>query len=1114
MFEATVPSTDGSGLPVDVKAFESWAEKTVTDGLNNEGPKPGLKSTLFILGCWAKARPEKIESLFATPLVKILNKLAKEHLTFPVHPQALPSSAFESNTDLVMSALRLCRIRVADLKDQRRWLLSALVQLIERSTSARLCHFLLEIMRDWVLSPTESVPTQKEKAGLLLKMTAYEKKDDPTLFTSFLQLIYDIYTQPSLKRTDLTTRLEPAFLLGTRTTDPELRSRFIDLFNSNLPRSMAGRLQYILASQSWESLSSSYWIQQAIDLLLGCVDAEELLFPSSSSSKSESPLRALIQKAQVKDYLLPVRRLLHTDPSTAHILWISVFTTVWSTLSKAQQAESTRHLVSLLAKEHHLNQVDMRPNIVQSILEGILASSPAIVLPPFVVKYLGKTFEAWHTAIELMDRSLSLEPIRSDEALKDNTRDGLAELYADLCEDDLFYGLWRRRSIYAETNAALSYEQNGLWPQAEVMYETAQIKARTGVLPFTEPEYCLWEDHWILAAQKLQQWDILTDLAKAENNHDLLLECAWRLSDWGSMDRDMIDSTLAAVSDVATPRRKVFEAYTCLLKSQNSMEKNADFAKILDEAFQLSIRKWVSLPKAITMAHIPLLQLFQQYVELSEAALVFDSLAMTNAQNLEFRVAHDLKGIFTTWRERLPNFWDDISVWSDLLAWRQHVFSAVTKVYVPLIAPGETATYGYRGYHETAWMINRFGHVARKHQLHDVCSNALNKIYALPNIEISEAFLKLREQAMCHYQKTSSLAEGLESISTTNLMYFAPGQKAEFLTLKGMFIAKLGHVDDANHAFAQAVQMDLNLPKAWAEWGHYNDQLFKEKPTEQSYAANAVSCYLQAAGLYKSRKTRKLLVRVLWLLSLDDPTSTSIFRAFDDYQGETPVWYWITLVPQLLLSLSHRESKQAHVILNKIAKSYPQVRLRFALLVRVDTSLLIFSFVSRFPSGSFLPTPNVEGGLRRRQASTPSSSRQASEPPERRSVRQLPDRLRCERQSRILRRRIDSQSFRPLGRSAQPSSASSSALGARRGHSQHAQDGRPAPRPLDGEDGRPDSDSRKAAARGGHLPIHHRPADGWNAGELHALESPCSRMSADLSSPASFSAIHHSKRQG
>ncbi|CDZ98369.1 Histone acetyltransferase SAGA, TRRAP/TRA1 component, PI-3 kinase superfamily [Phaffia rhodozyma] len=944
MFEVIPLPAEDVKLETDMQTFQDWAENSIAEGLKNG---TSLKGTLFILQCWTVTRPDKIEHVFAPHLIKVLTKLCKDHVSPPPPPptttsSATPAALAEANVDHIIIVLNLCRPRVTELKDHRRWLLSGLVQLIEKSSSTRLCQYLLEIMRDWVLDPKEALPTHKEKAGLLLKMMAFEKRDDPALLGKFLQLVLDIYSEPSLKRTDLTTRLEPAFLLGTRNADPVLRSKFIDLFDQNLPSTLAGRLQYVLASQSWEALAGGYWIHQALDLLLGCVNSDEALIPGFVSNENSSLLQSLMAQATVGSYLLPARRLLHRDAEISHQVWVSVFKICWSTLSKSQQSDATRHLVALLAKEHHLNQVDMRPNVVQTILEGVLACSPAIVLPPFVVKYLGKTFDAWHTAIELMNNSLTLEPVRSDDGLRESTRDGLAELFADLCEDDMFYGLWRRRSIYAETNAALSYEQNGMWPVAQVFYEAAQIKARTGVLPFTEQEYCLWEDHWITSAQKLQQWDILSDLARAENNHDLLLECAWRLSDWGSFDRDTIESTLAAVSDVATPRRKVFEAYTCLIKTQNSTEKNGDFVKILDEAFQLSIRKWISLPKAITMAHVPLLQLFQQFVELQEASLVFESLAMTNAQNLEFRVGHDLKGIFTTWRERLPNFWDDISVWSDLLAWRQHVFSAVTKVYVPLIPQGETSTFGYRGYHETAWMINRFGHVARKHQLHEVCSNALNKIYALPNIEISEAFLKLREQAMCHYQKPDRLAEGLESISTTNLMYFAPAQKAEFLTLKGMFIAKLGHSEDANHAFAQAVQMDLNLPKAWAEWGRFNDRIFKEKPHDSNLAANAVSCYLQAAGLYKSRKTRKLLVRVLWLLSLDDSSTSAISKAFESYKGDMPAWYWITLVPQLLLSLSHREARHARAILMKIAKTYPQ-----ALFYQLRTSKEDFGAIKR-----------------------------------------------------------------------------------------------------------------------------------------------------------------------
>lgn len=347
---------------------------------------------------------------------------------------------------------------------------------------------------------------------------------------------------------------------------------------------------------------------------------------------------------------------------------------------------------------------------------------------------------------------------------------------------------------------------------------------------------------------------------------------------------------------------------------------------------QLSLRKWISLPPQLSVAHVPLLQHFQQFVELQEAVQIFGSLSSTTAQNLE-KKSSDLKMVLQAWRERLPNIHDDISIWSDLVAWRQNVFNAINKAYIPLIsssvqggnsATGSANTYGYRGYHETAWIINRFAHVARRHELLDVCFSSLNKIYTLPNIEISEAFLKLREQARCHYQKPGDLQAGLEVINNTNLMYFSTSQKAEFYTLKGLFHAKFGRVDEATQAFGSAVQLDMMQAKAWAAWGRFNDHRFTEVPNDMSWAAHAISCYLQAAGLYKSGKSRPLLTRVLWLLSVDDNTYT-ISRAFDTYKGDAAFWYWITLIPQLCLSISHREVRQARYILLNLAKHYPQV---------------------------------------------------------------------------------------------------------------------------------------------------------------------------------------------
>jgi len=312
-------------------------------------------------------------------------------------------------------------------------------------------------------------------------------------------------------------------------------------------------------------------------------------------------------------------------------------------------------------------------------------------------------------------------------------------------------------------------------------------------------------------------------------------------------------------------------------------------------------------------------------VELHDAQIICQSLHNTRAENLDQK-SSELKLLLGSWRDRLPNVWDDINAWQDLVTWRQHIFQLINRTYLQLLPHTNSAntnsSFAYRGHHETAWIINRFAHVARKQQLPEVCISQLAKIYTLPNIEIQEAFLKLREQAKCHYQNPDELTSGLDVINNTNLNYFGGSQKAEFYTLKGMFLAKLNQKDEANEAFGTALYYDIRLPKAWAEWGFYNDSAFKDHPEDYTMGAAAVSCYLEAASLWKSAKSRKLLSRVLWLLSIDN--EGKIAKAFEDFKGEQPLWFWVTFIPQLLTSLSHREARISRGILVRMAKIYPQ----------------------------------------------------------------------------------------------------------------------------------------------------------------------------------------------
>ena len=967
---------DEDDMEVDVPetAFLNFVFNVATSTMENHNLVAGI-SNFWTL---AQTRTDKMDPHMPLIMRALQAKLAKDQVTQVPVPggQPLPPNAkgpdghpinhdereHELSTRLTLKTIDIISSRMNDLGEQRRPFLSVLASLLERSPNVTLCEKILDLCESWVFNSNQAFPTLKEKNAVLHKMLLFEGRSDTGLLHKFLDLVLRIYEDPRITRTELTVRLEHAFLIGTRAVDVDIRNRFLGIFDRSLTKTASARLLYVMTQQNWDTLAETFWLSQAIQLIFGAIEPNapielhhddfRLISPSQVFATSTTDPRkndmilderyedlmmqhkrfcTRLNDVKAWDVLGPLCQLQHTDFQVAYDLWTALFPLCWSILTSEDRRDLEKGLVSLVTRDYHQRQLDRRPNVVQAIVEGAVLAQPKCKMPPQVLKWLTRTYDTWYTSAASLEAQV-LEPHNDPAPVRESSLDALLEVFSGLHEEDFFYGTWRRRCKFVETNSALSYEQMGMFDKAQDLYEAAQIKARTGAIPYSQGEYMLWEDHWLLCAQKLQQWDILQDFAKHENYNDLLLEAAWRTNDnWAGEQHDQLYSTIKAVSDAPTPRRTFFQAFITLLKFYDAAENNREynqqeFNRVCDESIQLSIRKWHQLPKRITNAHIPILQQFQQLVELHDASVISISLAQTNSSNLDQK-SGELKLLLSMWRDRLPNMWDDINAWQDLVTWRQHVFGLINRKYLNLLGPqpGNASgnSYAYRGFHETAWIINRFAHVARKHQLPEVCITQLGKIYTLPNIEIQEAFLKLREQAKCHYQNQNELNSGLDVINNTNLNYFVPQQKAEFFTLKGMFLAKLGQKEDANDAYGTALFYDIRLPKAWAEWGLYNDMKYKADPTDLEPASEAVSCYLEAAGLYKNAKSRKLLSRILWLLSIDN-SDGRVTKAFEDFKGETPVWYWITFIPQLLTSLGHREAGVARVLLLRIAATYPQ----------------------------------------------------------------------------------------------------------------------------------------------------------------------------------------------
>ncbi|KAJ3037893.1 hypothetical protein HDV00_001237 [Rhizophlyctis rosea] len=989
-----VQLTEGEPAAAEVADFVKAVDAVINNGIKE---KTVLYPTISLLNAACLHRPDALQN-YLSELMPLLQRLqtdekgradrareTEKQKERDKRPGSVPnlggntaSSPAVQSADkekelvpnMIIMLLQVLRLRVSQMGDQRKAFLQCLSGLIDSHTDPEVLRYILTMVGDWLQLKNEPFPTLKEKANLLLKLLCVEHCGDKGLLEEYLNLIGNIYTDPSFLQTDLTVRLENAFLLGTKNENPAIRTRFAEIFDSSIARSLVVRLNYIFGLQNWDFLGNFFWLNQALDLILGSamvndqvhscaptlrvhaitsvqlpdltgdgdvvMESEESLVVPDFTPAMEAHRDFLrnLQGIQLSSLLTPLRNLLYFDTNLTYSLWVAILPMCWNLLNGRERHDLVKIIIPLLAQPYHQKQMEHRPNVIQALLDGFCKCLPPIQLPPQLVKYLGKSYNAWHNALELLQNAAAdFKPAGSvitkdEENVRESIMDAIADLFDDIAEEDYYFGHWRRRCLFAETNAALSYEQGGLWAQAQLYYESAQSKARSGLLPFTEAEYSLWENHWVSCAQRLQQWDILTDLAKFEQDHELLMECAWRLSDFNN-EREGLQNTLNSLSPQSN-RKKTFEAFMLLLQIQESPEKAGEFEALCHESIQITLKKWIALPEKVTQAHVPLLHAFQQIVEFGEAEQIQNNLRGTNSLNIDGK-AQELKGILQTWRERLPNNWDDINLWSDLVHWRQHVFSTINKAYLPLIpqlnqtaaTPNPSSSYAYRGYHETAWIINRFARVSRKHQLTDVCISSLGKIYTLPNIEIQEAFFKLREQAKCHFQSPAEYHTGLDVINNTNLLYFSTQQKAEFFALKGIFLAKLNLHGDAQTAFSSAIQMDPNLAKGWAAWGQYCDRMYKENPSEIKHAAEAINCYLQAAGIYNRAKSRKYLARILWLLTLDDEQGT-LASTFQNTKVETPLWHWIFFIPQLLSGLAAREPQPHFNILSKLAKSYPQ----------------------------------------------------------------------------------------------------------------------------------------------------------------------------------------------
>ncbi|RVW51691.1 putative PI3/PI4-kinase family protein C1F5.11c [Vitis vinifera] len=967
---------EAANTPQDVKMLfqkvEDLIQKQIasvtapqTSGEDNSANS--ISFVLFVIKTLTEVQKNLIDPYI---LVRILQRLARDMGTSASsHGQRTdPDSAVTSSrqgADIgavisnLKSVLKLISERVMLVPECKRTITQILNALLsEKGTDASVLLCILDVVKGWIedvfnkpgtSSASSGFLTSKEIVSFLQKLSQVEKQNfSPSALEEwdqkYLQLLYgicaDLNKYPLSLRQEVFQKVERQFMLGLRARDPEVRMKFFSLYHESLGKTLFTRLQYIIQYQDWEALSDVFWLKQGLDLLLAILHQvtdvpegpEEAPLTFDGLVLKQSKFLNEMSKLQVADLVIPLRELAHTDANVAYHLWVLVFPIVWVTLLKEEQVTLAKPMITLLSKDYHKKQQAHRPNVVQALLEGLQLSHPQPRMPSELIKYIGKTYNAWHISLALLETHVML--FMNDTKCSES----LAELYRLLNEEDMRCGLWKKRSITAETRAGLSLVQHGYWQRAQSLFYQAMVKATQGTYNNTVPkaEMCLWEEQWIYCATQLSQWDALVDFGKSIENYEILLDSLWKMPDWAYMKDHVIPK--AQVEE--TPKLRLIQAFFAL--HDKNVNGVGDAENIMGKGVDLALEQWWQLPEMSVHARIPLLQQFQQLVEVQESARILVDIANGNkhsgssAVSVHGSLYADLKDILETWRLRTPNEWDNMSVWYDLLQWRNEMYNAVIDAFKDFANTNQQLHH--LGYRDKAWNVNKLAHIARKQGLYDVCVTILEKMYGHSTMEVQEAFVKIREQAKAYLEMKGELTNGLNLINSTNLEYFPVKHKAEIFRLKGDFLLKLNECENANLSYSNAITLFKNLPKGWISWGNYCDMAYKETH-EEMWLEYAVSCFLQGIK-FGIPNSRSHLARVLYLLSFDTPNEP-VGRAFDKYLEQVPHWVWLSWIPQLLLSLQRTEAPHCKLVLLKIATVYPQALyywLRTYLLERRDVA--------------------------------------------------------------------------------------------------------------------------------------------------------------------------------
>ncbi|KAJ1522938.1 hypothetical protein ONE63_002077 [Megalurothrips usitatus] len=851
-------------------------ERVIFDGLANyekNGEASPLFGTLMILKAACTNNPGYIDRLLA-PFFRVLQKVQREHL----HNQQQVNAMLN---ELLILCLDLIKNRVHKMLDMRKVFVNTLlVGLIERTTDAKVMKAICKMVEDWMKCSGKSqleAPSPKETSLLLVKMMAHVEKrfpEDRELNGQFLELVIQVYRDENLKHTDLTTKLEPAFLAGLRFPVPNIRSKFFEVFDQSMPKFLHERLLYIVCSQNWEHMGPHYWIKQCLELL---------------TTTAVATMR--IQLAN-KNHLLPslVGAAALVSSSSSGSVNLDGVPPV---AIKQEQPDMPEVGVDPAVRDEELD-MDMPSNERERRDEAWSRHNALSALLPQQMKFLEKaremtTGQFLYAAAQLchMDTSLA-------ESMWLDVFPRLWSILSDHQREAL------RTEIIPFLASGAHVIQKDCQPSALNTFTEALARCNPPVHIKPSVMLYLGKSHnlWHRMALSLEQMAIE---AGANAQHKVKRDAAdcYDFEPDNSGQREIIDSLASMYSSLCEE-----DMWSGLWQKQ---------AKFRETATAIAYEQQGFFEQALGAYELAM----------NKVRLDYCSAPIPPSMNTEVML----------WDKHWTRCAKELNQWEMLLdvgvskinpnpmlvlesAWRVPRMDLMKEALtqVEQSCPKEYAwkVHLYRGFIAILHTDEkRLTQVDRCVELATTC--CMREWRRLPRI-VSHIHLPLLQaaQQIMELQEAGSIHQGL-SAARTNSVH---DMKAIVKTWRNRL---------------PVIQDDLSHWSDILVWrqhhytiiaNHY-DAIFTRDPKLINIGISAITCFLHACRHQNESKSRKYLAKVLWLLTYDDE-NYSLTLAVDRYSVGVPPVQWLPWIPQLLTCLARNEGKQILNLLCQVGRMFPQ----------------------------------------------------------------------------------------------------------------------------------------------------------------------------------------------